>query len=271
MSLGKEDALINLITPPYERLRECEIDQHIIIGNHDARPRVEYFHDAVRAALSGDDPKRLQVEALAHDVGVLRTLQHNPFAREHTYRQQSPTTRLTTHTDAATTNPATVRSELTELYRQYTLLFVALLADIADDNYRARIDQKNIEVEEIAALLHEIEVLTTDSIHFAALVKQHIYDARLSTKILAPLGKKAQRMARMDAITYLKGLIPKTDNEIASIENAHFHFVTGQLSVYEHSKEIVHQLAGRGLNVAGKFLASAIQKGMQRGRGGPGM
>ena len=59
------------------------------------------------------------------------------------------------------------------------------------------------------------------------------------------------------------------NKEKKQVEQSHLSYATGQLAVYEESKDTVKRLASQGLNLAGKFLDNAMQaagKGQGRGR-----
>ena len=55
--------------------------------------------------------------------------------------------------------------------------------------------------------------------------------------------------------------------EQATLDQAHTNYVTGQLMVYEQSKDTIKKLIASGLNLAGKFLENAMSAAQGQGRG----
>src|SRR5690606_15911414 len=85
LSPAEQDSLIQLLTRIYLDIVAVETEFKLMTGEGDFRPRIEYFHDAVRA-FSSQDPAhmqpggRLSVELLAYDVSCLRFLASMPLA-----------------------------------------------------------------------------------------------------------------------------------------------------------------------------------------------
>ncbi len=223
-------ALIALITPVYEALRDLETPLLLTVGKGDVRVRVEYFHDAVRAFTAGetrgDTTGRLSVEQLAYDLSAIRYLQQKPLAALHPkHVHASPGSALVTRSSKALvggyarTATRDDKQRLADFYLRYGLLFAALFKPVTDRDARDR-------VEEI--------------------------DAQVSALLQAKNGK--DRAKALDKVR-------------KTVETAQMDFSTAQLGLYEEGKDMVKALAADGLNLAGQFVASATARDTQRGRG----
>src|SRR5690554_2072969 len=78
------DVLLNLLHRAYEPIAAIEQAMGIVVSLSDFRPRIEFFHDAVRAYASGTVPlhlpgTRLSVEQLARDAQQLKAIQEAPL------------------------------------------------------------------------------------------------------------------------------------------------------------------------------------------------
>ena len=85
LSATEQESLVALLTRIYHDIRGLEETYGLLIGDGDFRPRIEYFHDAVRAFTSQDPNHyktggRLTVELLAYDVVSLRAIYAKPLA-----------------------------------------------------------------------------------------------------------------------------------------------------------------------------------------------
>src|SRR6202012_5632366 len=81
---SEQAAIIELMHGKYGQLLAIESEWGIRLHEGDWRPRIEHFHDAVRALTSGSDDmyaknSRLSVENLAYDLGQLRHIQEKPI------------------------------------------------------------------------------------------------------------------------------------------------------------------------------------------------
>ncbi|MFO0109587.1 MAG: hypothetical protein ACK52W_03515, partial [Alphaproteobacteria bacterium] len=78
----EQDAILTLMQGKYEHILPIEAEWGIRFEEGDMRPRIEHFHDAVRALTSGadifDKASRLSVEHLAYDLSQLRQIQSRP-------------------------------------------------------------------------------------------------------------------------------------------------------------------------------------------------
>jgi len=212
----QKDALIPLINEAYEQIRVIEQEQGFGAGPSDFRPRIELFHDAIRAYTAGHSPYestgRLTLERLAWDIETLRALQANPLQQMAGAQKLSPHQAVVLHRPDAKQDQRALRSELAQLYKTYTVFFVAILAETADMNHSSRMEEYDQEIEDLAQ------------------------QGGIKAK---------QAMARIDAAQ-------------KKLESLHLTWLSGQLAMYEESKDVVQQLLRNGLNMAGKFLQDAM-------------
>lgn len=276
---GQKHALLQLLHKYYERIAEIESAHNLQVGGGDFRPRIEQFHDAIRAYTSGrTDPyasgNRLSVEYIAYDISCLREIQADPLARAGRARPLSPGVGVAVRPPGKAGRPvnpdAAVRAELMELYRNYAVFFAALLAEQADMNHRARIEDKDLQVEELAHLERMLKEQGRGARNPRAMIAEAIHDPDLQEKLLEELDKKGRRkLQSQEVLDILKASEKAIDKEIRDIETAHFLYVTSQLALYEQSKQLVQKLAREGLNLAGSFLEGAMAEA--KGRGGRGV
>lgn len=224
---SKEQALLRAIHPIYQRIGELEGELEISGPMGDPRPRIEYFHDAVRAYSSGrkdahEPGGRLSIEKLNYDLAMLRYIESRPLEKPQMPTQHHGGKKIALRDSASHEH----KQALSEWYKHYALLFAALLSPAADKDHKTRTGKLNDGVEDLAALLADAKTP----------------EQREKVK------KKIQAM----------------DKEIAGIEKAHLGFLAGKLAVYEESKSAVQALAGQGLNLAGQFVQGATQ-GAARG------
>ncbi len=273
---AEQQALIAMLNRIYGEIRIIEEQWAIRVSENDYRPRIEYFHDAIRTLSSGETGAyRLSVEMLAYDIALLRHIQASPFKRS-----KNTKTNLSPSTDVAFPSPqsragggdASVKAELMELYKSYSLLFAALLADTADRNYQARTDEKNTEVEDMAQLAQAVKLAAQKKdveIDLEAIADQHVEDPDMINKILFAFhnGKQKKRILASEALRKLKEMMDTCDKEIKTIEKAHFTYVTSQLAVYEGARDTVKKMAAQGMNIVGQFVANAVAEATRGQRG----
>lgn len=269
---AQQQALITLLNRIYEDIRAIESDWDLRGENNDFRPRIEYFHDAVRAMTSGDHSgNRLSVEFLAYDISMLRHIQANPMVRPKSKMPLSPKTdvMLPAKVSRDAKPDRAIKQQLAELYTNYSVLFVALLSDAADRNYYSRVEENNTEVAEIATLENAVKSKKDSTIDIEALAEQYIDDPDLLNKILAQFGSaKKKRLPATEAQRKLKEMMQQSDKNIKTVEQAHFTYVTAQLAVYESARDVVKKMAVQGMNIVGQFVESAVAEAArgQRGR-----
>lgn len=219
LSAAEQESLAALLSRIYHDILPMEEEYNLRVGEGDFRPRIEYFHDAVRAFTSGASAHReaggrLTVEWLAYDVGCLRYLIAMPLSSftPHGATLSPQTALLKADGKPLPSGPKpdrVAKERLRELYQRYAVLFAAMLKPFADADYHDRIEDLNQEV----AALHA---------------------------------------ARREAAA------KEADREIAGIEKAHLEYAAAQLAIYEESKDMVKKLAAQGMNLVGKFVESSI-------------
>ncbi len=264
LSASEQQSIVALLTRIYHDICAMETEFNLLVGEGDFRPRIEYFHDAVRAFTGGTpDDGRLSVELLAYDLSCLRYIQSMPLAPFKPHGAM-----LSAHTDIVEVAPAlTVKTKrpdrvakerISELYQHYTVLFAGLLKPYADSDCRGRTDHLNQDIMDINALI-QLLGQSADAGQIAAQA-QHLEDEDLRTALLAFLraGKQTQKDEVKKLVSALKGKIGKKDKEIATIEAAHMNYALAQLAVYEASKDLIKKMAVQGMNLVGKFVEASL-------------
>lgn len=280
MAIGspEQGAIIELMTGKYTALAAIEADWNIRLAEGDMRPRIEHFHDAVRALTSGsadiyEKHNRLSVEALAYDLALLRGIPDRPVGAVNRTTDKATGSALVKMGQAGATTPklppAGVRAEIAQHYRDYTVFFAALFAPVADKNYHARVDAVDAAVADVGLIEQVMEQLVSGKISAAQAVQElnHVERDDLRERLQAMLAKKGLSAKEKQEAKAMMGAIEQgLSKEKKSIEQAHLSYATGQLAVYEEARDVVKRLAGAGLNLAGKFLESAVNAA-QQGRG----
>jgi hypothetical protein len=278
---SEQKALITLLNRLYREIRDIEEDWDIRIDETEFRPRIEYFHDAVRALTSsggrGSDIKdRLSVEMLAYDISMLRYIQAEPLPKSPKNRRLSAMTEIVESSlprvsgDKAGLKPdASVKYKLADLYKSYGVFFSALLSDAADRNYATRIEDINAEVEDAAAFLHSIQDKGDAQIDLEAMAEAQVQSGDLMNKIIVAFksGKLKKRMQAMEAHRKLKEIATAIDKENKTVEMAHMTYATTQLAIYEGARDVIKKMAFKGFNIIGDFVESAITEAQRGGRG----
>jgi hypothetical protein len=230
LSPSEQESITQLLTRIYLDICALETEHGLLAGDGDLRPRIEYFHDAIRAHSSGDVAHRevggrLCVEILAYDLACLRFLQSKPLAPFNPHAQAlSPGTALTVSgTGAAiatTKSDRATKRRISELYQNYAMLYAALLKPIADRDYQERTDDINQDIDDLHALLHKEK----------------------NPKNIAEIKRK----------------IASLDKNAKSVDAAHMDYAIHQLGIYESSKDTLKKMAAQGMNLVGKFVEASI-------------
>lgn len=272
LSPAEQEQIVKLLTRIYTDICAIETDYGLLTGDGDFRPRIDYFHDAIRAFTSGDDKARetggrLTVEYLAYDLGCLRYLQAMPLSP---FKPQAanlaPGTdmvKLEEHIVPTPRRPSrAVKEQISELYQNYAMLFAALLKPFADADYQERTDDIAHNVAELGSLVNQIEGLAsgTGAIEQIANQINHLEDDELRKNLLAFLqqGGFRQKPEIAKLVAYLKARSNKKDGEIKAIDKAHLDYSTAQLAIYEGSRDTLKKMAAQGMNLVGKFVESSI-------------
>lgn len=273
---SEAEALISLMDRQYREIREIEAGNNIMGREGDFRPRIEYYHDAVRALTSATDDhlgkdSRLSVERLAYDITMLRHISASPLTAGRGKGHYSPHSDVTVAGAPGTGGmPREVRQKLTQLYKDYSVLFAAIFAEKADRNAQARTDEANATIEDCHTMQQMLEELARGEVNMAEVIAmaQHVENDSLRQAINALLQQKEMQKAILaQAADRLKKTAQSLNHDIKEIDKAALNYASGQLLAYEESKETVKRLVASGLNVAGKFVENAMAKAQGHGKG----
>ncbi len=276
---SEQTALIGILNSHYDEIYAIEKQWGIRFKEGDMRPRIDYFHDAVRALTSGEADmyaknSRLSVEYLAYDITQLRMIQGNPIGKIYKAKEPSSSTDIITAEDMLASRnrgpDKAVRRELAQLYKDYTVIFAALFSDIADGNFKARCEEVDAAVEDIALVENILAKLAEGRINAAQASQlcERIENDALRRRILNEIIHSEVRQAEAERIiSELRSAEARLEEEKRTADKAHMTFLTSQLAVYEDAKETVKRLALQGLNIAGKFVENAMAKAQGHGRG----
>ncbi len=280
MAIGDQSqvAIIELMSGKYQQILGLETEWGIRLTEGDMRPRIEHFHDAVRALTSGSADmyakhSRLSVEHLAYDLSLLRQVQNKPVGTINRATEKSAGDALVKMGEAGASRsklpPSNVRSDIAALYCGYTVFFAALFAEVADRNYFTRSDVIDESVGDIGTIEQVLDQLiagkmsVAQALHELADVERDDLRERLQAMLSRKgLSAREKQEARAMLGTIEKGLA----KEKKDLDAAHMNYRTGQLAIYEDTKDLVKQLAGQGLNLAGKFVDNAM-KAADQGKG----
>jgi hypothetical protein len=280
MAVGQQEqeAILNLMHGKYERILVLEAEWGIRFSEEDMRPRIEHFHDAIRAYTSGADMygkhTRLSVEHLAYDLSMLRYIQDRPVGTVNRASEKSLGNALMKFVQGAPPPPKLppqgVRSELVQHYRDYTVFFAALFAPVADRNFKSRQEQGDQQITDVGLVEDILEKLANGAMDVETAQNElnHVEQDDLRERIQALLAsKKLTAKEKQEALAMIGAIEKGLKDEQKRVDEAHTSYVTGQLAVYEEAKDMVKKLASAGLNLAGKFLQNSMQQaGQGRGR-----
>lgn len=274
-------AIIELMHGKYQQILAIESEWGIRLTEGDMRARIEHFHDAVRALTSGSADiyakhSRLSVEHLAYDLGLLRQIQHKPVGTINRMTEKSTSSALVRAGEAGASipkmPPSGTRTELAALYCGYTVFYAALFAEVADKNYQSRSDVIDESVGDIGLVEDILTKLQNGQLTVAQALQElmHVERDDLRERLQAMLARKnVTAKERQDAKTMLGQIEKALAAEKKTLDTAHLNYVTGQLAVYEDSRNLVKEMAAAGLNLAGRFVETAMQRsgaGQNRGR-----
>ncbi|MBY0406746.1 MAG: hypothetical protein K2Q01_03580 [Rickettsiales bacterium] len=273
LSPQEQDGIVALLTRIYTDLHAIETEHHLLAGENDFRPRIEHFHDAIRA-FSSQNPEhqepggRLSVELLAYDLSCLRFLQTMPLAsfKPHgTVYSPSVTPVAVGEKDLmvrAKRPSRQVRERICELYQHYAVLFAALLKPLADRDYIDRVDDLNQDVKDLHGLIAQLDALLKGkgSLEKVMAAIQHLEEEGLRHELLQFM--QAQKHSKKDNLVKLMGFlkehVTRKDKEIAGIDAAHMNYVLAQLGIFEGSRDMLKKMAAQGMNLVGKFVENAM-------------
>lgn len=277
----QQQALLTLINRIYSEIRTIEETYAIYARPGDFRPRIEYFHDAVRTytqnATDGfERTGRLSVESLALDVYMLRQITEKPLVRHPELAiPLSPSTALTVPPTTSSASSRTridigISSTLTEGYGHYALLFVALLSQPAERNYMNRLNETTNHIEIMHDLMQELLPKAVEAQINEDAFLAGIADPELRTRLMAAIVtcKKHRRATNGEMLHVLEQANAAARNAITALEASHMRFASGQLVLYQHSQRIVKRMAEQGLNIVGEYVENAVREAQRdNGRG----
>lgn len=269
-SASQQEAIVTFLARIYGDICQVETDLNLLVGDNDFRPRIEYFHDAVRAFTSGNPAEleiggRLSVEWLAYDLECLRYIQSKPLAILAAHSAAlSPNKNIVEvaantlavspkHVDRAT------RDRIIDLYQHYSLMFAALLKPFADRDYQERVDALNNDVHDIHTLLDQFD---HGALNAALATVQDLEDETLRQELMEFLQKQKQKKSETlkTMLASLKKTAKQKDTEIAAVEKAHMQFGLAQLAIYENGKDILKKMAASGMNLVGSFVENVMSQ-----------
>lgn len=265
--------MVALLTRIYTDLYDIETEYRLMVGDADFRPRIEHFHDAIRA-FSSQDPAhqepggRLSVELLAYDLSALRYLQTMPLATLSPHGSMlSPSTTPVAVREGdlmvrAKRPSRQVRERICELYQHYAVLYAALLKPLADRDYLERVEDMNQDVKDIHQLVKAVEALSAGkgSVEKVLSAINHLENESLRYELAQFMqqGKHKKKENLQKLAAFLKTQVGAIDKQIASVDAAHMNYVMAQFSIFEGSRDMLKKLAAQGMNLVGKFVEKAM-------------
>lgn len=274
-TVEEQQAIVTILLRYWQEISAIEEEFALVIGQGDTRPRIDYFHDAIRAYTSQKPnttmQKRLSIENLSYDVQCLRYIAGMPMASiTHDAHDLSASTKLVKSEPGVLEQQKRIdrntKDQLKTLYEQYGVLFASLLKNTAENDYLERTDELNHEVEEINQLITAIEknAGTQEIINRI----QHLSDESLKRDLLliVPQIKGKGRGAMEALIAKLRAKTQKNDARIQGVDSAYHSYTTSQLAIYESAKDMLKKMAGQGMNLVGQFVEQSL-RGTSAGRG----
>ncbi|MFW0777846.1 MAG: hypothetical protein ACN2B6_09035 [Rickettsiales bacterium] len=267
LSPEEQESIIGLLIRIYTDICEIEQQYQLFIGEGDFRPRIEHFHDAIRAYSSQkpehfEDGGRLGIELLNYDLSCLRyilSMPLSPFTPNGEMLSPSADMVALDHKLVAqkTRPDRKTKERLVELYQNYSVLFAALLKPQADDDYHERTDDLNNDVKNINTI---IEQLKTNNMNGVAQTMQNLEDEQLHKELVALIqhenGRSPENIKKL--IRYLKERLKRKDKQMATIEKAYMDYGLNQLSLFENSRDMLKKMAAQGMNLVGNFVEASI-------------
>lgn len=274
LSAKDQTTLINLLARYCDDIAEVEKDYKLWVGQTDTRPRVEYFHDAIRTFTLNPSieevQERLSVERLTYDLQALRYLSEKPFASLSGSPHLSASTTLVPIMPGLVTTAKKpdreTKEALGEMYKKYALLFAALLKRAAENDY---LDRSEIINDEVANIKEVIEQLNKGDMNAIATSAQHLDDTTLKQLLQEFLAssKGKQKAALPALLAKFKATTQRKDRALKALETSFTHYTTTQLAIYENGRDTLKKMVASGLNIVGEFVEASVKAaGQGRGR-----
>jgi len=137
-------------------------------------------------------------------------------------------------------------------------------------NFQSRKGEVDAAVEDVALIEEVLEQLASGKMsrERAMHALDQVEHDGLRERIMQAVGSRTIRHAEQEALSsQLQAFEQRIETEKNTIDKAHTHYVTAQLAIYEGSRDTVKRLAAQGLNIAGKFVESALAQAKGQGRG----
>lgn len=275
------DALIHLLHSKYAEIRDIETRYHIFGHEGDYRPRIEYYHDAVRALGSEHDDglskdSRLSVERLAYDIEMLRLITARPLTMGRGEQHFSVSQEVSVPGDGGDEwrPDRKTKQHLSKQYKDYSVYFAAIMAEKAENNVQVRSEEADILLEDCQMLDNLLAQLAAGELDVGAVLKQAnmMEHDGLRRQVMAMLQQGAPDRQRTNAARQaVHGARGQLLNERQQLDKDGMRVASGQLGIYESSKDVVQELAANGLNIAGRFTEKAMQQGVGMGKGSRGI
>jgi hypothetical protein len=271
-----QQALLSLIHGKYAQIRDIETQYQIFGHEGDYRPRIEYYHDALRALGSGTDDgltkhSRLSAEHLAYDIEMLRLISARPTTAGRGEQHYSVSDALVpTGMHGEEFRPdRQAKQDLGKHYKDYTVYFSAIMVDYMEDNIKARKEESDILIQDCHNLEGLLTQLANGIIDAATMVKaaNQLEHDGLRRKILTMLSQGTpSKKDLMGAVGFVQNARHQIKEEMTALDQAGMRFASSQLMVYEQARDMVKSMASQGMNIAGKHTAQTVDS--SKGRGG---
>lgn len=277
----EQQQLLEMLRTTYQEVYALEEELCLRVSQQDNRIRIDYFYDALRALTDEELPltwrqQRLSVEWLAYDAVAIRYLEHHPQAALKPNDQHYSADNRLIVVDAALPSKALQASRaqknaLKKAYLRFGVLFVALFKPFADRDHRDKKEEMEEQISALAQLENAVEKLALGemSIQQVRDVVALIDDPSLRAKLEALLTDTRYHdpQTMKAALTTIRYAFEAEDKDYKEMEDAHMTFLTAQLGLYEQAKDLVKELAGQGLNLAGQHLDQAMSQSTDLGQG----
>ena len=146
-----------------------------------------------------------------------------------------------------------------------------MFAEVADINYQSRSEVIDGSVADVGLVEDVLNKLIAGKMTNAQAAHElmHVERDDLRERLTAMLARKGlSAREKQDAVAMIAQIEKGLDKEKKALEQSHLNYATGQLAVYEDSKDIIKKLGMAGLNLAGKFVESSLKgAGQSQGQG----
>lgn len=280
MTTTTDTQLIRHLSEEYGHILALEQALGLKMSNEDQRPRIDYFHDALRALTNHELPQdwrtqRLCLEWLAYDAGAIRYLEQQPLSdlnpRHANYSPHLDV--LVKSVQEMVESREATREDIRALkhhYLRYGVMFVALFKPFADRDYLERVEEMDVQVTHINTVISELEKLGQGGGSKAAVTQaaQHTGRAEVVQLIAELFKRKGYKVPEYleKALVILRYLLDQADRNIRTLESAHLNYASAQLGLVEIGKPIVKELRSQGIQLAGEHTEQALGQ-QDTGRG----